>query len=67
VGAIGRAAKADIADEVDKLAEPLLVEALARAVLRQDGFERRVVALDRRHRVIDDLPDPRLRRGAPQI
>jgi len=66
-GAVGRAAEADIADEIDQLAEPLLVEARARVILRQDGFERGVVALDRRHRVIDDLPDRRLGCGAFQI
>jgi hypothetical protein len=39
-GAVGWAAEADIADEVDQLAEALLVEARARVILRQDGFER---------------------------
>ena len=66
-GAVGRAAEADVADEIDQLAEPLLVEARAGVVLRQDAFERGVVALDRRHRVIDDLADRRLRRCALQI
>jgi len=59
-GAVGQAAEADIADEIDQLAEPLLVEARTGIILRQDGFERGVVALDRRHRVIYDLPDRRL-------
>jgi hypothetical protein len=35
-GAVGRAAEADVADEVDQLAEPLLVEAGARVIFRQD-------------------------------
>ncbi len=38
-GAVGRAAEADIADEIDQLAEPLLVESRAGLILRQDGFE----------------------------
>jgi len=66
-GAVGRAAETDIADEIDQLAEPLLVEARAGVVLWQDRFERKVVALDRRHRVIDDLADRGLGRGALQI
>ena len=66
-GAIGRAAEPDIADEVDKLAEALLVEARAGVVLWQDGFERGVVAFDRRHRIIHALPDRRLRCRALQI
>jgi len=66
-GAVRRAAEADIADEIYELTEPLFVEARAGVVLRQDGFERGVVTLDRRHRVIDDLSDRRLRCRALQI
>ena len=53
-------AHADGADEVDEFAEAVLVEAGAGVVLRQDAFEARVVALDRDHRVVDDLADGRL-------
>jgi hypothetical protein len=66
-GAVGGAAEADIADEVDQLPEPLLVETGTGVVLRQHGFQREIVAFDRRHRVIDDLPDRRLPCGALQI
>ncbi len=55
-------------DEIDQAGRAAACRGRARRViLRQDGFERRVVALDRRHRVIDDLADRRLRRGAFQI
>ena len=53
-------AHADGADEVDEFAEAMLVEGGAGVVLRQDAFEARVVALDRDHRVVDDLADGRL-------
>ena len=51
--------QADGADEVDELAEPLLVEARPGVVLRQHALEARVVALDGDHRVVDDLADGR--------
>ena len=53
-------AHADRADEVDEFAEAILVERGAGVVFRQDAFQARVVALDRDHRVIDDLADGRL-------
>ena len=55
LGAVGRAAERDVADEVDELAEALLVEAGAGVVLGQHALERRVVALDGGHRVVDEL------------
>jgi hypothetical protein len=42
--AVGRRAEADVADEVDQLPEPPLVEPDPREVLRQDALQRRVVA-----------------------
>ena len=48
-------AEPDVADQVDELAEALLVEAGAGVVLRQHALERRVVALDGGHRVVDEL------------
>jgi hypothetical protein len=62
LGAVGGAAEADIAHEVDELTEALLVEAGPRVVLGENGLERRVVALDRLHGVVDELADRRLRR-----
>ena len=47
----------DIADEIDELAEPLLVERRAGVVLGQYVLERRIVALNAGHGVIDDLAD----------
>ena len=61
LGAVGRVAEADVADQVDELAEPLLVEAGAGVVLGQHALERRVVALDGDHRVVDELADRGLR------
>ncbi len=40
--------------------EPLLVEARVGVVLGQHALERRVVALDGEHGVVDDLADGRL-------
>ena len=59
------AAEADVADEVDELAEALLVEAGAGVVLGQHALERRVVALDGDHRVVDELADRRLLGARP--
>ncbi len=49
-------AERDVADQIDELAEPLLVETGAGVVLGQHALERGVVALDRAHRVVDDWP-----------
>ena len=54
LGAVSRTAETDVADQVDELAEPLLVEAGAAVVLGQHALERGVVALDGGHRVVDD-------------
>ena len=61
------AAERDVADQVDDLAEPLLVEAGAGEVLRQHTLERGVVALDRGHRIVDQRADGRLRRARLQV
>ena len=45
------------ADEVDKLAETLLVESSAAVLIGQYALERRVVALDSSHRVVHELAD----------
>ena len=53
----------DIADHVDELAETRLVEGRTGVILGQHVLERRVVALDTGHRVVDELADgglPRL-------
>ena len=47
----------DVADHADELAEPLLVEGRAGVVLGRHVLERRVVALDRGHGVVDELAD----------
>ncbi len=49
-----------VADQVDELAEALLVERGPGVVLGQHALERRVVALDGGHRVVDELADGRL-------
>ena len=67
LGAVGRAAERDVADQVDDLAEPLLVEAGAGVVLGQHALERGVVALDGGHRVVDERADRRLRRARLQV
>jgi hypothetical protein len=54
-------AEADVAHQVDELAEALLVEAGAGVVLGQHALERGVVALDGGHRVVDELADGGLR------
>ena len=60
-------AERDVADQIDELAEPLLVEAGACVVLGQHALERSVVALDRAHGVVDELADGRLRRHRFEI
>jgi len=57
----------DVADQVDELAEPRLVERGARVVLGQHTLERRVVALDAGHRVVDELADRGLLRLRLQV
>ena len=47
----------DVTDEVDNLAEPLLVERGAGVVLGEHALERRVVALYAGHRLVDKLAD----------
>ncbi len=56
-----RLPRRDVADQVDELAEALLVEAGAGVVLGQHALERGVVALDGGHRVVDQLADGGLR------
>ena len=58
---------ADGADQVDELAEALLVERGAGVVLGQHALERGVVALDRDHRVVDELADGRLLGAGLQV
>src|SRR5690606_34283718 len=60
-GAVGRLAQGGVAQEVDELAEALLVERGARVVLRENALEARVVPLDRGHRVVDERADRGLR------
>ena len=55
-------AQHDVADHVDELAEPLLVQRRPGVVLGQHVLEHRVVALYARHRAIDELADGRLPR-----
>lgn len=62
--AVGLVAETDGADQVDELAEARFVERGPAIVLWQNTLERGVVALDRDHRVIDELADRGLR-GAP--
>ena len=50
----------DVTDEIDNLAEPLLVERGAGVVPGQHALERRVVALYAGHRLVDELADCRL-------
>ena len=57
----------DVADEVDELAEPLLVEGGAGVVFGQHLLERRVVALDAGHGDVDELADGRLARLGLQM
>ncbi len=61
------AAQADVADHIDQLAEAMLIEPRVGVILRQHTFEPRVVALDRHHRVVDDLTDHWVLRAVAQI
>ena len=63
LGPIGRRTERDVRHEVDELAEARLVEPGPRVVLGQHALERRVVALDGGHRVVDEGADRRLRGG----
>ena len=60
LGAAGLVAQADVADQVDELAQALLVQARVGVVLGQHALEGRVVALDGQHGVVDGLADGRL-------
>ena len=60
LGAARLVADLDVADQVDELAEARLVERGAGVVLGQHALERRVVALDAGHGVVDELADGRL-------
>jgi hypothetical protein len=54
----------DVADEVDELPEPRLVQRRPRVVLRQHALQRGVVPLDAFHRIVHEPSDgglPRLR------
>ena len=64
---VGRGAEGDVRHEVDELAEARLVEPGAGVVLGQDALERRVVALDGGHRVVDERADRRLRGGGLEV
>ena len=57
----------DVADEVDQLAEPPLVERRPGVVARQHVLERQVVALNGGHRLIDGQADGRLLGLRPQM
>ena len=57
----------DIADQVDQLAEPLLVQRRTGVVPRQHVLEHRVVVLDGGHRLIDGQADGRLPRLGLQM
>ena len=47
----------DVADQIDELAKPLFVQRRAGVVLGQHVVERRVVALDPGHGVVNELTD----------
>ena len=57
LGAARLVADPDVADQVDELAEALLVERGTGVVLGQHALERRVVALDAGHGVVHELAD----------
>ena len=67
LGAVRRSAKADVADQVDELAEPLLVEAGAGVVLGQHALERGLSRSMAHHGVVDDLADRGLRRVGLEV
>src|ERR1051325_3883702 len=60
-------AHSDCSNKVDEFAETILVERWPRVLLWQNAFEPRVIALDRDHRVIDDLSDSRLLRAVLKV
>src|SRR5581483_991826 len=64
---ISRAAEGDVAHEIDDLPEALLIEAGTGVVLREDALEGRVVALDRRHGIVNELTNRRLRRHRLEV
>ena len=57
LGPVGLVAQADVADQVDELAEALFVEARVSVVLGDNTFERWVVPLDGEHGLVDGLAD----------
>ena len=52
-----RFVEADVADDVHEAAEPDFVEAGPGVIARQHAFERRILALNRAHRVVNDFAD----------
>jgi len=60
LGAVLTVAQPDIADQVDQLAEALLVQPRLGIVLGQHALQGGVVPLDGQHGVINDLSDGRL-------
>jgi len=62
LGAVLSVAEPDRADQVDQLAEPVLVERRPCIVFRQHVLESWIVAFDREHRLVDQLADRRLGR-----
>ena len=60
-------AHSDVADKIDQLAEPPLVERRPGVVAGQHVLERRVLTLDGGHRLIDGQADGGLPRLRPQI
>src|SRR6185369_1470824 len=49
--------EADLRNQVNQFAELLLIERGPRVVLRKHALERRIVALDGDHRVVDEFAD----------
>ena len=54
-----RFVEADVADDVHEAAEPDFVEAGPGVIARQHAFERGILALNRAHRVVNDLANLR--------
>ena len=54
-----RFVEADVADDVHESAEPDFVEAGPGVIARQHAFERGILALNRAHRIVNDLADLR--------
>jgi hypothetical protein len=67
LGPVGGGAERDVADQVDELTEALLVETGPGVVLGQHTLERRVVALDGGHRVVDEGADRGLRGAGLEV